>query len=64
MAAFPTLTDLYEKIDTVVSALGYEDRLTMDIKAGLKARIGSLRIGGKGSMLDTALSIPMDILFE
>jgi hypothetical protein len=61
---FPTLTDLYEKIDLVVDALGYEDRLTMDIKAGLKARIGSLRIGGKGSMLDTALSIPMDILLN
>lgn len=61
---FPTLTDLYEKIDPVVGAMGYEDRLTMDIKAGLKARIGSLRIGGKGSMLDTALSIPMDILLS
>lgn len=61
---FPTLTDLYEKIDFVVDAMGYEDRLTMDIKAGLKARIGSLRIGGKGSMLDTAMSIPMDILLS
>lgn len=61
---FPTLTDLYEKIDSVVDALGYEDRLTMDISAGLKARIGSLRIGGKGTMLDTALSIPMDNLLN
>jgi hypothetical protein len=61
---FPSLTDLYEKIDPVVEAMGYEDRLTMDIKAGLKARIGSLRIGGKGSMLDTALSLPMDILLS
>ncbi len=61
---FPTLTDLYEKIDTVVNAMGYEDRITMDIKAGLKARIGSLRIGGKGSMLDTAMSIPMDVLLN
>lgn len=61
---FPTLTDLFEKIDPVVDAMGYEDRLTMDIKAGLKARIESLRIGGKGSMLDTALSIPMDLLLN
>lgn len=61
---FPTLTDLYEKIDPVVDAMGYEDRLTMDIKAGLKARIGSLRIGGKGSMLDASLSIPMDHLLN
>ena len=61
---FPTLTDLYNKIDPVVEAMGYEDRLTLDIKAGLKARIGSLRIGGKGSMLDTALSIPMHVLLS
>lgn len=57
---FPTLTDLYQKIDQVVEGMGYEDRLTMDIKAGLKARIASLRIGGKGSMLDTPMSLPMD----
>jgi len=56
---FPTLSDLYEKIGPVVDSLGYEDRLTMDIKAALQARIGSLRIGGKGAMLDTSLSIPM-----
>jgi len=61
---FPTLSDLYERIDPVVDAMGYEDRITMDIKAGLKARVGSLRIGGKGSMLDTANSIPMDILLN
>ncbi len=61
---FPTMTDLFNKIDTIVDAMGYEDRITMDIKAGLKARIGSLRIGGKGSMLDTALSIPMEHLLS
>ena len=61
---FPTLTDLYEKIDPVVDAMGYEDRLTMDIKAGLKVRIGSLLIGGKGSMLNTPMSIPMHILLN
>ena len=61
---FPTLSDLYERIDPVVDAMGYEDRITMDIKAGLKARVGSLRIGGKGSMFDTANSIPMDILLN
>jgi hypothetical protein len=61
---FPTMTDLYNKIDEVVDAMGYEDRITMDIKAGLKARIGSLRIGGKGSMIDAALSIPMENLLN
>lgn len=60
----PTLTDLYEKIDSVVDRLGYEDKITMDVKAALKTRIGSLRIGGKGAMLDTVTSIPMDVLLS
>ena len=50
---FPTLSDLYEKIDEVTDRLGYEDRIEMDVKAGLKARVGSLRLGSKGLMLDT-----------
>ena len=56
---FPTLTDLYNKIDEVVDRLGYEERIQMDVKAGLKTRIGSLRLGGKGLMLDVRHSIPM-----
>lgn len=59
---FPTLTDLYEKIDAVVERLGYDERIRMDVTAGLKARIGSLRLGNKGLMLDTSHSIPMDEL--
>ncbi len=60
--ANPTLSDLYRKIDFVVDRLGYEQRLTMDITAALKTRIQSLRIGGKGLMLDTHDSIPMAVL--
>ncbi len=56
---FPTLTDLYNKIDEVVDRLGYEERIQMDVKAGLKTRVGSLRLGGKGLMLDVRHSIPM-----
>lgn len=56
---FPTLTDLYHKVEEVVDRLGYEERIEMDVKAGLKARIGSLRLGGKGFMLDCAHSLPM-----
>lgn len=55
---FPTLTDLYEKIDEVVATLGYDQRLEMDIRAGLLARIDSLRTGGRGLLLDTARSTP------
>lgn len=59
---FPTLTDLYNKIDVVVDRLGYEERITRDVKAGLKARIGSLRLGGKGLMLDTQTGLGMKTL--
>lgn len=59
---FPTLTDLYLKIDDVVDRLGYDVKLERDIKASLKARIGSLRLGGKGLMLDVSHSIPMSLL--
>jgi hypothetical protein len=59
---FPTLTDLYHKIDEVVDRLGYEERIQMDVKAGLKARVGSLRLGGKGLMLDVAHGLSMNKL--
>ena len=62
--ASPTLTDLYEKIDQVTESLGYERKITMDVKAALKTRINSLRIGGKGLMLDTRNSIPMEELLS
>lgn len=57
---YPTLTDLYNKIDEVVLGIGYAEELSMDIRAALRTRVNSLRIGGKGEMLDTKLSIPME----
>lgn len=62
--AFPTLSDLYKKIDQVVGGIGYDDRLTMDIKSALKTRIKSLCLGGKGRMLNTVASIPMDVIMS
>lgn len=56
---FPTLTDLHRKIAQVVDTLGYEERISMDVRAALETRIDSLRIGGKGLMLDTQQSVPM-----
>jgi len=58
--AFPTLSDLYAKIDAVVDNIGYHDRIEMDIKAALKTRINNLCIGGKGMMLNTSASIPFE----
>jgi len=60
----PTLTDLYQKIDEVVDRLGYASEITMNVKAALKTRINSMRIGGKGMMLDTHASLPVDTLLQ
>ena len=57
--AFPNLTDLYNKVGEVVSVLGYEERIRMDVTAALETRLNSLRIGGKGLMLDTRQSVPL-----
>ena len=63
--SFPTLSDLAAKIGEVVDRLGYEERTTMDIKAGLLARVSMLcRGGGKGLMLDTRHSVALDTLFN
>lgn len=62
--AFPTLTDLYLKIDEVVDRLGYEARISADVKAALHARLNSLRIGTKGAMLDTRAHLDMAALLK
>lgn len=62
--AYPTLTDLFNKIDQVVEQLGYGPRITPELKAALKVRVNSLRIGGKGKMMDTHLSIPIPTLLK
>jgi hypothetical protein len=60
--AFPTLTDLYNKVDEVVDRIGYSPETTMELKSSLKTRLNSLRIGGKGLMLDTKSSIDFEEL--
>ena len=59
---FPTLTDLYHKIEDVVNRFHYDPHTEQTVKGGLKARIGSMRIGSKGQMLDTARGMSMQQL--
>ncbi|MEW6367238.1 MAG: DUF87 domain-containing protein [Acidobacteriota bacterium] len=59
----PTIEDLYRQIDVVVERKKYAQQLSMDISAALKARIKSLLIAGKGSMLNTRNSYPAELLF-
>lgn len=61
-ASFPTLTDLVAKVELVSNELGYEQRVSADIRAALRTRLNSLRAGGKGRMLDTSASVPVDLL--
>ncbi|WP_328349744.1 DUF87 domain-containing protein [Streptomyces sp. NBC_00445] len=51
--AFPTLTDLVAKVEYTVPRLGYEDKVTGDLRAALCTRLNSLRTAGKGRMFDT-----------
>ncbi len=60
---YPTMKDLYEIIDPITESFGYSERIGPDVQAALKARIGSLLIGGKGQMLNTRRSIPAEIMF-
>ncbi|GCF06794.1 ATP-binding protein [Dictyobacter arantiisoli] len=61
---FPTLSDLYNKVEEVTTRLGYDKEVESNVKAALKSRIGSLRIGSKGLMLDTPRGIPMHDLLS
>lgn len=62
---FPTLSDLAAKVDGVVERMGYDERITMDVKAGLLARINQLRLGGgKGLMFNTRTSLDLSTLFK
>lgn len=57
--AYPTLSDLIAKAATVIGSLGYDDKVSGDLRAALTTRLDALRIGGKGAMLDVARSLPI-----
>jgi hypothetical protein len=56
---FPTLSDLFTKIEIVAERLGYNHEKDWNVKEVLQATIASLRIGSKGLMIDTARGISM-----
>lgn len=63
-ASFPTLSGLYFKVEEVIDRLGYDEKIKNDLKAALRVRINSLRIGGKGLMLDTRKSIEIESIMK
>ncbi len=64
LTEYPTLSDLYNKIDVVVDSMGYHQEVQSNVKAALQARIYSLMIGGKGAMLNTPKSVPIEELLS
>lgn len=64
LTEYPTLTDLYNKIDVIVDDMGYHQEVQSNVKAALQARIYSLMIGGKGAMLNTPKSVPISELLS
>lgn len=64
LTEYPTLTDLYNKVAVVVDRMGYYQEAQSNIKTALQARVHSLMIGGKGAMLDTPKSVPIEELLN
>ena len=64
LTEYPTLSDLYNKIDVIVDNMGYHQEVQSNVKAALQARVYSLMIGGKGAMLNTPKSVPIQELLS
>lgn len=62
--AFPTLSDLISKVETIVIDQGFDERLKRDYIGSIKARLQSLTVGSKGLMLDTERSINFNQLLN
>ncbi len=60
----PTLEQLHNRISGLVRAKGYEERITANITAALRTRIGSLLRGWKGQLFDQPFSTPWADLFD
>lgn len=62
--AFPTLSDMIAKVETVVTEQGFDERLKRDYIGSIKARLQGLTIGSKGLMLNCRRSIDFSDLLE
>lgn len=62
--AFPTLSDLMNKIDFVVKNQGFDDKLRDEYIGSIRARLLGLTVGSKGLMLDTPKSVDFRTLLH
>jgi hypothetical protein len=63
-SAFPTVSDLYTRVEEVITQTGYDPEATARMRGKLSANLGGLRVGGKGRMLDAGYSTPDHVLFD
>ena len=63
-AQCPTLSQMQNRITALVRAKGYEQRITDNITAAMRTRIGSLMRGWKGRLFDQPASTPWSELFD
>jgi DNA helicase HerA-like ATPase len=63
-ALLPCLGDLQEQVTSVLNRRTYSEEVRRNIGAALGSRLGSLRMGNKGLILDTRRSTPLGDLFE
>ena len=61
---YPTMEDLFFKIEDVVEANGFDDRMKNDLIGSLQARINSMRLGSKGDTLNVERSYDLDKIFN
>jgi hypothetical protein len=60
----PSLGDLHDKIEEVLSRRQYAREVHQNMGAALRSRLRSLMVGAKGTALDTHRSIPPSDLFD
>jgi hypothetical protein len=63
-AVVPSLTDLHDKIDEVLTRRAYAPEVHQNMGAALRSRLRSLMVGTKGLTLNGSRSVPVAELFE
>lgn len=61
---YPTIEDLYYKIPSVVTDMGYDSKMRNDLIGSLQARVNSLRIGNKGQTLNVRKSFDIKKILQ
>ena len=62
--AFPTMSDVLQKVEHAVAKHGFDERLKKDYIGSIKARLQGLTLGAKGMMLDCGRSVDFDDLLD